>query len=62
MARKITTGGPTVKKNELTPLFLLGFGKGFEEGNAVGIVTEDISTVVAAIECVIDETVIDGAR
>ena len=60
--QKVEVIGHEAIAEQAKRIAVLGFGKGFEEGNAVGIVTEDISTVVAAIECVIDETVIDGAR
>jgi hypothetical protein len=40
----------------------LGLGEGLEEGDAVGVVAQDKSAVVTAIEGVIDETVVDGAR
>ena len=55
LAQRITNGGQAVKKNELTP----GFP---EEGDAVGVIAKDVGAVVAAIEGMIDETVIDGAR
>jgi hypothetical protein len=37
---------------------VLGLGQGLEEGDAVGVVAED----VAAVEGVIDQAVVDGAR
>jgi hypothetical protein len=41
---------------------VLGFGEGAEEGSPVGIVPKDIGAVVAAVEDVIDQSVIDGSR
>jgi hypothetical protein len=39
-----------------------GLGEGLEEGDAVGVVAEDIPAVVATVEGVIHQAVIDGAR
>ena len=41
---------------------VLGLGEGFQEGDAVAVVTEDILAVVPPVEGVIDQTVVDGAR
>jgi hypothetical protein len=41
---------------------VLGIGEGAEEGSPIGIVPKDISAVVAAVEDVIDQSVIDGSR
>jgi hypothetical protein len=43
---------------EAKRITFLGVGEGFKEGNAVGVVAKD----VGAVEGMIDETVIDGAR
>jgi hypothetical protein len=40
----------------------LGAGEGFEEGDAIGIVGKNVSPVIAAVERVIDQSVVDGAR
>jgi hypothetical protein len=47
---------------EAKRLAFLGFAEGLEERDAVGVVAKDVSAVVAAIECVMDETIVDGAN
>ena len=47
---------------EAKRIAFLGLGEGLEEGDAVGVIAKDVGAVVAAIEGMIDETVIDGAR
>jgi hypothetical protein len=41
---------------------ILGLGRGFEVGDAVVVLSQDITAAGAAMEDLIDETVIDGAR
>ena len=47
---------------EAKGIAFLGLGQGLEESEPVGIILEDIGAVVAAIEGVIDQSFIDGAR
>ena len=39
-----------------------GLGEGLEEGDAVAVIAEYVGAVVASVEGMIDEAVIDGAR
>jgi hypothetical protein len=41
---------------------LLGVGEGLQEGHAIIVVAEDVGAVIAAIEGVVNEGVVDGAR
>jgi hypothetical protein len=54
--------GHETRAEEAKRIAFLGFGEGLEKGDAVGVVAKDVGAVVAPIEGVIDETVIDGAR
>jgi hypothetical protein len=47
---------------EAKRIAFLGLGESLEEGDAVGGVAKNVSVVVAAIEGMIDETDINGAR
>jgi hypothetical protein len=47
---------------EAKRIAVLGFGEGFEEGDAVGVIAKNVRAVIAAVEGVVDQTVIDGAR
>ena len=54
--------GHETRAEEAKRIAFFGLGESQEEGDAVGAVAEDVSAVVAAIEGLIDEAVIDGAR
>jgi hypothetical protein len=41
---------------------ILGLGESFEKGDAIVVIAEDITAVIATVESVIDQAVIDGAR
>ncbi len=44
---------------EAEGIAVLGLGEGFEEGDTVAVITEDVGAVVAAVEGVIDEPIIE---
>ena len=54
-------GHQTVAK-EAKRIAVFGFGKRIEEGEAIGIVTEDVGAVVAPVKGVINEPVINRSR
>ena len=41
---------------------LLSVGDGLEKGKVIGVVGEDITAIVAPVEGVVDQSVVDGSR
>jgi hypothetical protein len=60
--QEVEVVGHEAVAEEAERIALLGPRQGFEEGDSVGVVGEDVGAVVAAVEGVVNQALVDGSR
>jgi hypothetical protein len=59
---KVEVVGHQAIAEEAEGIALIGVGDGLEKGEVIGIGREDITAIVAPVEGVVDQSVVDGSR